>query len=224
MDPTMVQPVLYAWENQTIQSESDCDEDEEDEEDRWGYDVSSPGFISGVSLQPDPWTNIGCYQRLKNDNAVLGEVPSVRDATCATFDTATEEYYSGPKNLHCRSGLPFYRMVATDMSPGVCQGYCLSKGLDLAGLVEGTECRCGATSRVQGLWGMRPLPKHLRFQEDEHQVPVGSDCDIVAYMYVGELTDYLVPMELLSRTALDHAYIQAVGCPEGGCMDPGAAP
>jgi hypothetical protein len=226
MDPTVQDLVVNeAADNSTTATLTESDEDEDNYvDDRWLYAQSSPGFISGVSLQPDPWTNLGCFQRLKNDNAVLRDVPSPRDATCANFDTAAEEFNTGTKQPRCRSGLPFYRLIATDMSPGVCQGYCLSKGLDLCGLVEGIECRCGATSRVHGLWGMRPLPIHLRFQEEEHQVPIGSDCDIVAYMYVGELPGHLVPAEQLSRTALDFAYLQAVGCSEGGCLDPSAAP
>eukprot|EP00928_Gymnodinium_smaydae_P090862 TRINITY_DN74578_c0_g1_i1.p1 TRINITY_DN74578_c0_g1~~TRINITY_DN74578_c0_g1_i1.p1 ORF type:complete len:298 (-),score=56.50 TRINITY_DN74578_c0_g1_i1:96-941(-) len=169
-----------------------------------------PTILEGSSEQAVNWMSMGCYRRMSNDGADVGKVDSVRDLYCgSTYDTSTGE--------RCRSGLPFYRYVASDMTPGTCQGYCLGKGLDLCGVVASRECRCGATARVSAIWGRPPLD-HLTFQPLEEKLPVGSgSCEIAVFKYVGERAEAKIPARFITRSLLDEGYIMDVGCPAGDC-------
>ncbi|CAJ1360469.1 unnamed protein product [Effrenium voratum] len=51
----------------------------------------------------------------------------------------------------CLHGLPFYRLQHSD--PAGCAEFCLGKGLDISGLVDGAECRCGASAK-NGIWDL----------------------------------------------------------------------
>eukprot|EP00929_Paragymnodinium_shiwhaense_P057321 TRINITY_DN28693_c0_g2_i4.p2 TRINITY_DN28693_c0_g2~~TRINITY_DN28693_c0_g2_i4.p2 ORF type:complete len:300 (-),score=43.74 TRINITY_DN28693_c0_g2_i4:40-939(-) len=178
-----------------------------------GSYAALPTTLTGWSTHPETWTVLGCYPRLPSDDVAPGQVGGVRDTYCKEFNVTAN-------SLLCRSGLPFYRLVANEMSPGVCKSYCLGKGLDIAGLVANKECRCGASGRVTSLWGGRaPLP-HLRFQPESMKLSDSSDqCQIIAFKYVGELYDGGVPPKMLTQTALDLAYIQRVGCPTNDCSE-----
>jgi len=173
-------------------------------------------IVTGTSEQVDPWYPMGCFARLGSDDSTAGDVVSVRDTKCQDFNQTLGEV--------CRSGLPFYRLVSNDLSPGVCKDYCLGKGMDICGLVSGKECRCGVSTRIRELWGRHVLP-HLTFQDEQAKLRDGSPvCEIIAYRYIGELEEGAVPAKMLTRTATDHAYIQAVGCPGGNCKTYNDAP
>lgn len=167
-------------------------------------------LVTGTSMNPERWTFMGCYARLLGDDVVPGDVISVRDDACRDFDVTS--------GAICRSGLPFYRFVANELTPGVCKDYCLGKGLDICGLVSNKECRCGATTRIGNFWGVRGLRPHLLFQREDMRLEDGDTaCEIVAFKYIGELPDGRVPASLSVRTALDQAYLNSIGCPNGEC-------
>lgn len=166
--------------------------------------------VSGYSVQPDAWAPLGCFAQLQSDDGTPGDAKSARDDSCKKF--------MGGKDDLCRSGLPFYRLTANEMSPGVCKDYCVGKGLDLCGLIANKECRCGATSRISALWGYRlPLP-HLEFQSEDNRLPDGStQCAIIAFKYIGEFVQGGMPPKLLMKTAMDDAYVQSIACPSNDC-------
>lgn len=197
------------WENDTA-------------DERLGLIVNVAGFASGVSTQPEPWEALGCYELSQEDlsSALPGKVEGVRDVSCSSFGVKDTD-----KDALCRSGLPFYRFVINDITPGLCKDYCLSKGLDLAGVVQNKECRCGATRRVQALWNFRALPTHLHFQPEGKKVSYGQNCDIIAYKYIDEMNDFSIPERLMARTTFDHAYVQALVCAStgGNCNDEAAS-
>eukprot|EP00929_Paragymnodinium_shiwhaense_P006314 TRINITY_DN10952_c0_g1_i2.p1 TRINITY_DN10952_c0_g1~~TRINITY_DN10952_c0_g1_i2.p1 ORF type:complete len:1094 (-),score=205.18 TRINITY_DN10952_c0_g1_i2:108-2945(-) len=129
-----------------------------------------------------------------------------RDMACAEYTPAP-----GP----CRSGLPFYRLVANDMSPSLCFRFCLSKGLDLSGTINSTECRCGATRRLSAIWEMSMRPIHLTFDHMlAYQVPDSSaDCQMTVYNYTGKLLDGGIPRYLTSTSRADERYVATVVAP-----------
>eukprot|EP00913_Durusdinium_trenchii_P010475 g9822.t1 len=52
-------------------------------------------------------------------------------------------------------GLPFYRLATG--SPRTCAEFCLSKSLDLSGVLDGVQCRCGASAK-HPIWHTRARP------------------------------------------------------------------
>eukprot|EP00435_Cladocopium_sp_Y103_P071636 s526_g38.t1 len=88
---------------------------------------------------------LGCYD-LGQDDDVASVNVDAKEMTCVNW---TQE-------SPCHSGLPFFRMVSNEMSTETCFEFCLSKGLDLFGLVKGVECRCGASRLNSAVWRDRP--------------------------------------------------------------------
>eukprot|EP00927_Polykrikos_kofoidii_P057136 TRINITY_DN51245_c0_g1_i1.p1 TRINITY_DN51245_c0_g1~~TRINITY_DN51245_c0_g1_i1.p1 ORF type:complete len:338 (-),score=72.63 TRINITY_DN51245_c0_g1_i1:75-1088(-) len=173
--------------------------------------IEEADVVTGTSAGPDLWTTLGCYPRLPADDAEPGDVAAARDLECANSSVSIGQ--------PCRSGLPFFRMVANELSPGVCKDYCLGKGLDICGLVGNKECRCGASMRISRLWRGAGLRPHLMFQSEEMSLPPNDPaCQIIAFKYVGEFSDGLVPKRLTMRSVMDSAYLQRIGCPENSCV------
>jgi len=82
-------------------------------------------------------------------------------------------------------GLPFYRLKMGDVRS--CAEFCLSKGLDLSGVVDGQECRCGASANHVIWKTANPRPDlHWNAQQVPSQSP---ECRIDAMKLSGPAGD-----------------------------------
>jgi len=82
-------------------------------------------------------------------------------------------------------GLPFYRLKMGDVRS--CAEFCLSKGLDLSGVVDGRECRCGASANHVIWKTANPRPDlHWNAQQVPSQSP---ECRIDAMKLSGPAAD-----------------------------------
>lgn len=157
---------------------------------------------------------LGCYPL---DIADSVETPSLYDETCV------QAYLNGV----CRSGLPFYRMSILSqggargtMTWQHCASFCFFKGLDVSGVVDAIECRCGATPENADVWGSAgpgstrsslssapAVPPRLRWQPKENEVQANDQrCRIIAARYLGAL-----PISQgFDSTSQDISYIKSV--------------
>lgn len=100
-------------------------------------------------------------------------LPSVNEASvvigCITDSTPTSgssEYDYTCMHANgstCRDGLPFFSKIHNEMTASMCFNFCLSRGLDLFGVLSNRECRCGASLINKGVWGDAEPRGPLRF-------------------------------------------------------------
>ena len=85
----------------------------------------------------------------------------------------------------CKSGLPFYSMRSNGMTPALCFEFCIGKGLDIFALVEGVECRCGASAVNSHDNGLDI--SHLQFNPAALTLHLNdmTGCPVRAYRYAG---------------------------------------
>jgi hypothetical protein len=148
---------------------------------------------------------LGCYSLSFGDNISTPSTPA--DWTCVNWN--------GTNGSTCRSGLPFYRMQSNSLTPALCFEYCTGLGFDLFGLVQGSECRCGASKLNQVVWARAqgasrtylelPLPP-------QHTCEVSMDkCPVRAYRFTGHFeSGGSVPAKLLRTRAVDLPYIDSI--------------
>jgi hypothetical protein len=150
---------------------------------------------------------VGCFPRAAGDT---DDRESFQDLTCVS--AARRNSSQEP----CRSGMPFFRLLMQpDQSYLDCFTFCLSKGLDLAGLVHselagGSECRCGATEANKAAWHGEIPPSGLLLPNGS-AVPEGSErCKMLVWQYTGPLEDDAVPTVLMELSVSDEAYIDGI--------------
>jgi len=146
------------------------------------------------------WQQLGCFKMIGSDSTVT---PVLMDTTCATIPS---------DGLRCRSGLPFYRMtlggaVGMTMDWKFCADFCLLKGFHVAGVIDSTECRCGAIESQRNLWAMAGDTdrSYLHWQPPWDKVEENDpSCRIVAIQYKGKTS------QSFSGTSQDLAYIGSI--------------
>ncbi|CAE8594037.1 unnamed protein product, partial [Polarella glacialis] len=171
-----------------------------------GQELTTPFptvFDSRGPTTLDNFISLGCYPMV-GDDSVANMV--LLDDKCATPST-------GNSGL-CRSGLPWYRLAVVGkpgvvgstatMSVHLCASFCLFKGFDISGVVQSSECRCGASAEAS-VWGSGASRPDLAWQPPGDKVP-GNDpkCRIVAHQHLGP-----IPSEL-DTSSEDLAYFRSI--------------
>jgi hypothetical protein len=150
--------------------------------------------------------SVGCFARAPND---LDDAHVYHDRTCvrAGHSDAGEP---------CRSGLPFFRLrLEEGQSHLDCSSFCLSKGLDLSGVVarrasgDELECRCGATAGNLVAWHEKAAP-HGLLLPSATLPPEHARCEILVWRYTGPLSGGSVPYSRLQLSIDDVAYLDEV--------------
>ena len=194
--------------------------------------IQGKSFAS-ISGRADPlnWQSVGCFNLSDGDsvwssNQEKGNSFSAMDWGCASWRNF------GSK---CRSGLPFFRFLAPPscvdcLDRDACQSRCLSKGLDVAGLIEEDgnpkECRCGASLKLQGVWGSLGVSQgNLRSRnayEDKIQsiwylLPnspeeaLNNNCALQMWVYADRREEDGSPaQEFVDRSSLEDGYIRGI--------------
>jgi len=171
-------------------------------------EMECPGGIrTDISESPDEvdevaekYASIGCFALGATDPGV-GTAADLRDMACKDWKSTAE---------HCHSGLPFYRMHADEVSPSMCYEWCISKGLDIFGIVQGKECRCGASRLDTAAWG-HEAPREKLLPPRQWEGPIDSmHCDIMLFRYKGNYIDGAIPEHLIDLVDTDEAYVFAV--------------
>jgi hypothetical protein len=159
-----------------------------------------------VSLAQSNWTSLGCASVSLGDSFAV--ISKSRDTTCATWRSFKEK---------CRSGLPFYRFPVASETPdreSACQLQCLSKGLDVAGLLS-SECRCGASKDLKHVWGILGESDDV-FEVVDYLLPPSTlqgqsaDCGVHIWEYVGPRGSGGTPITGLDISPLDEQYIRGI--------------
>lgn len=114
------------------------------------------------------------------------------------------------KDEPCRGGLPFYRMHSDAMSPGMCVEFCVGKGLDIAGITDMKECRCGASRLNKASWHMGQPPPYLTLPKLPGSLPE-SKCHLHIYRYTGQFEAGAIPLSV-AVNILEHdlVYIDSI--------------
>lgn len=166
-----------------------------------------PGYMeAAVAAAPvvlqRRFQRLGCYPLTPGDG---GAPPP--GSSAVTYNEACMARM--PEGQLCRSGLPWYSFQLGDGTAPtwrLCAEFCLLKGLDISGSVDGTECRCGASPVVaEEMAAGRP---DLAWQAPEAQVSDDSDqCRIVAAQYLGIVP---IPESELDVSSTDLTYVESV--------------
>ena len=138
------------------------------------------------------------------------EEPSLFDARCASSASATA----------CSSGLPFFRLTSNAFGTGsgvtLCFEFCKARGLNLFGIVQEKECRCGASAGNKMVFTTRSenateddMNLHLRPQRSVLP-PDSSVCPILAFKYTIALDGGHMPSTYLDVSDDDIEYMQKV--------------
>mmetsp|Transcript_18569 Transcript_18569/g.32514 ORF Transcript_18569/g.32514 Transcript_18569/m.32514 type:complete len:432 (+) Transcript_18569:15-1310(+) len=144
---------------------------------------------------------VGCYPLLEDDHMEeIGE--DARDLACMGWNSSSP----------CRSGLPFYRMRSNLLTPNHCFEFCLGLGLDIFGLVQGMECRCGASQLNRAVWGSAGPKVGLRLPalSESCMSTNTSTCSVRVYRYSGPMISGAVPATLLEASSEDMPYVDSI--------------
>lgn len=156
-----------------------------------------PGCAAETS--DDDFLELGCFEK-SVEHGPSGSAASVYDWSCMNH-TGTSP---------CRSGLPFYSMRSNALIPALCFEFCVGKGMDIFALVDGVECRCGASAvNTQGdVLNLRHLqfnPAELTLHTDDM-----TPCPIRAYRYMGHYEAGAVPFGLTQILDTDSEYQRSI--------------
>ncbi|CAK8995745.1 unnamed protein product [Durusdinium trenchii] len=142
---------------------------------------------------------LGCFP-LGEDDGVADLTADARDVTCMDWQHDTP----------CRGGLPFYRLrMNKPMSAESCFEFCIGAGMDLFGLVEGVECRCGASRLNKGIWRdekPRPgleLPAPLSGCMTEQKCPLRVYRWLGPFVGGGTVPEHLMMSHIDDQTMVD---------------------
>jgi len=145
------------------------------------------------------YANVGCFGLMDDDTSAAGDT---NDLTCMD--------YAGP-NL-CRSGLPFFRNTSTTALTGDgCAHFCFGMGLDIFGIVEEKECRCGASVLNGAVWHGEDARPKLMFDmaaltpKDKLDV-----CPMEVFRFTGIYNLDSLPLSLLRPNLATSAYIDSI--------------
>lgn len=166
--------------------------------------ASERAVMEAPKMVQQRFERIGCYP-LDGEDTGANSQSDIYNYDCMT---------AAPAGTRCRSGLPFYVFTfAGDhvVSWRMCAEFCLLKGFDVSGVVDASECRCGASERNRDVWrdGWRGKKRpDLQWQPGEASVDGGDPrCRIVASFYVGQLP---VPRRETDLSEKDLAYVESV--------------
>jgi len=97
------------------------------------------------------------------------------------------------------------------MTVDMCFEFCLSKGLDLSGVLLGIECRCGATVVNKAVWGDSERRESLQFATTSLETCEGNGSDVLkVHRYIGHFQSGGVPIAFVKSHAADGLYIRSV--------------
>eukprot|EP00435_Cladocopium_sp_Y103_P024864 s1803_g6.t1 len=168
--------------------------------------VEDEGDTNGATGESDDHDSefecLGCYN-LGQDDDVAAVNADAKDTTCVNW---TQE-------SPCHSGLPFFRMVSNEMSVENCFEFCLSKGLDLFGLVKGVECRCGASRLNSGVWGSKKPRPGLELSDNDKLGSCVTDqaCPLRVYQWLGPfVSGGSVPEHLMMPRLEESVFVDSV--------------
>lgn len=155
---------------------------------------------------------LGCFWRSANDPQ---DNPKFLDAACIRKDAGSPEE-------PCRSGLPFYRKLMQDGQSYLdCLDFCLSKGLDIFGILVAPqqyktlgvmeECRCGASPENRPVWKSVEPPKS-KLPNKAHIVNLQDPrCAVMIWRYTGPVEEAGgVPVALLQLSLADEGYTDTI--------------
>lgn len=140
-------------------------------------DDNDASGATGESDQDSDYECLGCYALGQDDDVAAAVNVDAKDTTCVNWA------HKSP----CQSGLPFFRMRSNEMSVEECFEFCLSKGLDLFGLVKGAECRCGASRLNRGVWRSADPRPGLELVDSDKIGSCATDeaCPLRVYRWLG---------------------------------------
>jgi Astacin (Peptidase family M12A) len=154
-------------------------------------------YFAQLSLSLASWSSSGCFQ-LEADTGLATTQGSSdsRELTCVTWRDF---------NRKCKGGLPFYRFSAVAGCPdcldlNYCKLQCVSKGLDVAGMVRdprsgaALECRCGASLENVAVWATLTDSEHslqaawyLYPPSESQRIPARVNCQLEIWVFRGQL-------------------------------------
>ncbi|CAK0872214.1 unnamed protein product [Prorocentrum cordatum] len=154
---------------------------------------------------------VGCFPRAAGDT---DDQQNFQDTSCVS--AASRNSSLEP----CRSGMPFFRLpMQKQQSAADCFMFCLSKGLDLSGLMHSeraglSECRCGATRANRAAWHELTPPPGLLLPNGSADPEDNEHCKMPVWQYTGPLEDGGVPTVLTELSEGDEAYIDGIAVGE----------
>ena len=166
-------------------------------------------LLYAVTRAASPWSYRGCF------DAQTPTVKSLYDKTCVTWRLFDEK---------CMDGLPFYRFTSVEgcsdcLSPSYCKLQCLSRGLDVAGLISQggvpAECRCGASLSNHAVWSSLKNSTANFMSTSYLQPPesrISSGCNMDVWDFTGPRDDQGYPVTAVTskRSGQDEDYVQAI--------------
>jgi len=160
--------------------------------------ASAPPACPAETSLDDDFIELGCFERLTGHDAP-GDAASVYDWSCMNHTGSP-----------CKSGLPFYSMRSNAMTGALCFEFCIGKGLDIFGLVEGVECRCGASAVNSHDNGLDI--SHLQFNPAALTLHLNdmTGCPVRAYRYAGHYEGGGVPYGLTQILDTDSNYVRSI--------------
>lgn len=165
------------------------------------------------------YDKVGCFRLSESDRQRETLPMKFHDFSCM-------EANGNSAQNPCASGLPFYRMVMqARQSHQDCLIFCLSKGLDLFGVLHISEaqqakaatvgdfkheCRCGASERNKAVWNDEaPDPKKSLNMADKREE--GSpECRLYVWEYTGPMPDGAVPFQVTEMSVADEGYTDSI--------------
>ncbi|CAK9033420.1 unnamed protein product [Durusdinium trenchii] len=150
------------------------------------------------------FASMGCFPLLGNDAPQAVSEGLARDFAC--MDPKKHDIWN---QANCRSGLPFYRFSTGQViSWRWCAKLCLLKGLDISGVVDAKECRCGASQQNLQVWATDAAPgEFLQFQPSKALPSNSSECRLLAARFLGRLPIEAWRMDLNEE---DLTYIRSI--------------
>jgi len=109
----------------------------------------------------------------------------------------------------CLDGLPFFALVDDRMTAQDCFNFCLSKGLDLFGVLSKVECRCGASLANEASWNMMKPRDDLLFAASSIQECSGTE-KLEVYRYTGHFESGSLPPAVLGLREEDPYYLDSM--------------
>jgi len=130
-------------------------------------------------------------------------------ATVKESDNFAYACMSATAPTPCRDGLPFFAKEVDAEMVDTCFRFCTSKGLDLFGILEDEECRCGASLANEAAWHEENPRAALLFPWEK----VVSDCNkgaLRVYRYTGHFEATGLPASMLDIHEDELTYMDSV--------------
>jgi len=130
-------------------------------------------------------------------------------ASAGTSEFFDDMCMTSPSDETCRDGLPWFSRVLPVMTRMDCFRFCVSKGLDLFGILDGKECRCGASHANLATFHEEEPRKALLFDKTKLK-PCFFKHNLKVFRYTGQIQGTGIPVGLLAHTDEDTEYIFSV--------------